>query len=193
MMLGLTLLGGCWHASPAVVFHTLRPLSAEEGQPALYAKPLAVEIMPVHLPELLQRSQIVLLEGPGTYALSETHRWGNTLELDMQRILAENLSLLLGSDLVVPYPLGESIPSTYRISLEVQRCDGALGGTLQFRANWVLTQADTGQVVLLRRIALEEPVQAPGVAGLVSAHTQVLTVLSRSIAAELKALPEPGK
>jgi uncharacterized lipoprotein YmbA len=192
-ILALALLGGCWHASPAVVFHTLQPLSEVEGNPGLQAKSMALEIMPVQLPELLERPQIVLLKAPGSHSLSENHRWGNTLEKDMQRVLAENLSVLLGSESVVLYPQGEKARARYQIALDVAQCDGTPGGTLQFQATWTVTSITTGQVVLLRRVSLLEPVPAEGVEGLVSAHSKVLGILSRSIAAELESLPVPEK
>lgn len=185
-LLGL-LLTGCSHPSPAVVFHTLRPIVLEGPKPAPADKPLALEIMPVQLPELLQRSQLILLDGQGVHRLSPTHRWGNTLEKDMQRVLAENLSALLGSDTIVHYPLGDQVKASHRLALEVQQCDGAPGATLQFRATWMLTKDN--RMVLLRRFDLLEPVPGGTVEELASAHSRVMDSLSREIAKELKALP----
>lgn len=183
-LLGL-LLSGCSHPSPAVVFHTLRPI--ENPEPVPTRTPLALEIMPVQLPELLQRSQLVLLDGQGVHRLSPTHRWGNTLEKDMQRVLAENLSALLGSDAIVHYPLGDQVKASHRLALEVQQCDGAPGGTLQFRATWMLTKND--RMVLLRRFNVQEPVPGGSVEDLASAHSRVMDSLSREIAKELMTLP----
>jgi uncharacterized lipoprotein YmbA len=180
-LLGLVVLG-CGRTSPVVTFHTLSPLALRT--PA--TRPLALEIMPVQLPELLQRSQIVVMENRGVHRLATTHRWGNTLEKDLQRVLVENLSALLGSPSVVPYPEGGA---TLRLALDVSQCDGTPGGTLQFRATWRVTRLDTGQRVLLRRTELAEPVGGSRIEDLVSAHDRLLVKLSQEISEALATLP----
>jgi uncharacterized protein len=187
VLAGLMLLTGCVQPSPDVVFHTLSPIAPENVKPSM-EKPLALEILPVQLPELLQRPQIVFLKGTDTHGLSATHRWGNTLEKDMQRVLAENLSTLLGSDPVVLYPDGNRVKAVYRITLEVQQCDGEPGGLLQFRGTWMITSPDGARVVLLRKSSIQEPVTGRDIEALVSAHSRILATLSREIAAGLKAL-----
>ena len=187
-LLCLLLISGCISPSPEVVFHTLSPMSQEATRLASVGKPMALEIMPVQLPELLQRSQLVVLDGTDTYRLSATHRWGNTLEQDMQRVLTENLAALLGSDSVVPYPLGDRVQAAYRISLEVQQCEGAPGGTLTFRATWMVTQPSDGRLVLRHRWRLQEPVQGGNIEDLVSAHSRVMSALSQEMGKALQAL-----
>ncbi len=191
-LLGLALLSSCRSPSPAVTFHTLRSIALEEAKWAPAEKPLALEIMPVQLPELLQRSQIVVLEGQDSHRLAATHRWGNTLEKDMQRVLVENLSAILGSDAVVPYPLGDRVQAIYQISLDVQQCDGAPNGTLQFRATWMVTQPGGGKLLFLGRLNLQEPVHGGNIEDLVSAHSRVMNSLSQAIAKELQALNSRG-
>lgn len=181
-LLGLLMLGACRNPSPEVVFHTLSPIAPEMEGPATTGKPLVLEVMPVQLPELLQRSQIVLLDGQDSHRLASTHRWGNTLEKDMQRVVIENLASILGNGTVVPYPSGEQVEAAYRISLDVQQCEGAPGGTLRFRATWMVTRPGTGRMILLRRVSLLESVGGGSIGDLVSAHSRVLATLSREIA-----------
>jgi len=183
-LLGLVALG-CSRPSPTVTFHTLTPLA----KPAPAARPLALEIMPVQLPELLQRSQIVVLEDRGVHRLATTHRWGNTLEKDLQRVLMENLSALLGSPSVVSYPQGGANGATYRLALDVSQCDGAPGGTLQFRATWRVTRLDGSPLAVLRRAELTEPVGGTRIEDLVAAHDRLIARLSQEIAEVLVGLP----
>jgi hypothetical protein len=184
MLLVAMSLAGCRNPSPAVTLHTLSPLAI----PSSVKSDLALEVMPVRLPELLLRSPIVLQNGAGSHRLSGTHRWGNLLERDMQRVLAENLSSHLGTPSVVPYPQGEAVKAAYRISLEVSRMDGTPGGTLAFRGTWMLQKAGTNQLVTLRKAALDEPVGSQGIQDLVAAHDRILEKLSQEIAAELRGL-----
>lgn len=182
--LPLLLLAGCRNPSPEVLLHTLAPL--EEPSPATRHIPL--EILPVRLPDMLQRPQIVLADGSGSTRLSASHRWGNALDKDMQRVLVENLSALLHCDRVVPYPLGEQVKADLRLSLDVQQCEGAPGRPLRFAATWVVTRASNGSLVLLRRTRLQEPVAEGGLENLVAAHDRVLDALCREIAASLDGL-----
>ncbi len=177
-------LSGCRNPSPAVVFHTLTPTAP----PTTEKQAWALEIMPVQLPELLQRSPIVLQTGAGSHRLSGTHRWGNTLEKDMQRVLAENLSALLGTSSVVPYPHGDSVKAAFRVSLDVSRCDGEPGGTLRFRGTWMIQKSGTGELAALRKTILDEPVGTEGMQDLVAAHDRILEKLSLEMASELRTL-----
>jgi uncharacterized protein len=186
VLAGLALAIGCVKSSPPVVFHTLTPL---ETANTTQGKALAVEIAPVLLPDLLQRSQIVILKAPGVHRLSETHRWGNTLEKDIQRVLVDDLSALLGGGPAVPYPEGGRVKAAYRITLEVQQFDGELGGTLVFQGTWMVTRMDNDQMVLLRKSSLQEPVKGSAIEDLVAAHDRILDALSREIASGLGSLP----
>ncbi len=182
---------GCLRRSEPVVLHVLRPLSpARDGAPA--AAP-ALEVMPVRLPESLQRAQLVTTAGEGALALSERHRWANGLERDLQRVLSENLAALLGSEAVVPYPDGEKVKAAWRLDLDVQRLDGRPGGMLVLRGTWSLSPAAGGASVLRRRIALDEPVGGPGLDALVAAHDRILDRLGREIAGSASAWPAASK
>lgn len=186
----LLLAAGCLHRSEPVVLHALRPLSPpREGAPSPAP---ALEVMPVRLPEALQRSQVVTSLGDGALSLSERHRWAHGLDRDMQRVLTENLSALLGSDAVAPFPDGERVKAAWRLEVDVQRLDGRPGGTLALRATWMLVPAKGGAALLRRRAVLDEPVGGPGLEALVAAHDRMLDRLSREIAASAPAWPAPA-
>ena len=185
----LSLVTGCLKPSPATVFHTLTPTSEKEAGPASTTH-LSMEVMPIHLPEMIQRPQLVTAKGPSTYGLSETHHWGNPLDKDIQRVLTENLSTLLDSDNIVASPHGGGVLAACRLALDVQRCDGELGGILRFQAIWTVTETSTGRVLLLRRSSLQEPVKGHDHEALVWAHNRILAALSREMASELKKLNE---
>jgi hypothetical protein len=152
------------------------------------ASSLAVEVLPVRLPELLHRPQLVLAQGSEDLGLSETHRWADPLELGMQRVLVADLSALLGSDAVVASPYGDRVKAKYRVEVDVQRCDARGGGALSLEATWMVTKPGGGQALLFRRTALQAPLKGSDADALVAAHSQVLADLSREIAAGLKAV-----
>jgi hypothetical protein len=179
---------GCFRTSPPVVFHTLTPLVQETGSPG--ASTCVLEVMPVALPDLLHRSQLVARGGSDALTLLESHRWGNALDKDMQRVLTDNLGALLGSGAVVNAPYGDKVQAKYRLTLEVHRCDGQPGGILQFRGTWMVTRRRDGQAVLLREASLQEPVSGREAEALVAAHNRALAALCRTMATEIKALKE---
>lgn len=186
---GLLLLAGtgCLRRSEPVVLHVLRPLSPAREGPSVAAAGL--EVMPVRLPEALQRVQLVTAADTGALTISERHRWANGLDRDVQRLLAENLSALLGSDAVVAFPDGERVKAAWRLELDVQRLDGRPGGALSLRATWMLVPARGGPAALRRRVSLDEPVGGPGLEALAAAHDRVLDRLSREIAATAPSWP----
>lgn len=184
LLLPLLLLG-CFHPSPPVAFYTLQPLP-REGTPAPRSG-IALEVGPVRLPELLQRPQMLVAQGGGALALSETLRWGNPLDQDMRRVLVDDLGWLLGSDAVVPSPNGERVAAAYRLDLEVLSCAAGPSG-LDLEAVWMLTRPGTARALLVRRSALREPLGS-GPDALAAAHSRILAALGREIAAELLRRP----
>ena len=192
--LALALAAGIGCSRPNLeVLHSLRAISLEVGKPTSPLTSVALEVMPVRLPETLQRPQLVVEIGPGTMNLLETHRWGNGLDKDIQRVLVENLALLTGSDTVVAYPYGERVKATHRLEVNVHRLDGGLGGNLTLHATWMVAHPQGGQALLLRRTTLQRPVQGQDAEALVAAHNLILGDLSREIAVELRVLARGGQ
>ena len=173
----------------AEVFHTLGPTPPEAANPALPRATIALEVMPVRLPASLQRPQLMVETGPGVLSLLESHRWGNGLDKDMQRVLVENLARLTGSQTVVAYPYGEKVGATHRLEVDVHRLGGKPGGTLTLQATWMVSPRRGGPALILRETTLQRPVQGQDAEARVVAHNLILGDLSREMAVELRALP----
>ena len=60
-----------------------------------------VAVGPVAIPDYLDRPQILTRSGPSELQLAEFERWAGSLEKDVSRVLAENLSTLLEKDHVI--------------------------------------------------------------------------------------------
>jgi Uncharacterized protein conserved in bacteria len=101
----VVLLAGCTH-SPPVRFYTLTPLDRQEIRRASRqeAVPGAVRIMPVDIPDYLDRPQIMTRDGKNILKLAEFDRWAGSLGDNITAVLAENLGLLLASDRVFIHP-----------------------------------------------------------------------------------------
>ena len=83
-------------------FYLVTPL--EGAQAAAPAPGPGVVVAAVRLPKYLERPQLVTRSGDNRLQLEEFHQWGGNLGKDLTRVLAENLSRLLGSDAVVAAP-----------------------------------------------------------------------------------------
>ena len=186
-VLGLAAGLGCMHPSQPVVFHTLRPLPGQ-GAPA-QPSAIALEVLPVRLPELLRRPQMVVALGPSAVRLLETDRWGNPLEQDMQRVLVADLGLLRPGGPVVPSPDGARVAAALRLEVTVQSCVGRPGQGLVLQATWMVTRTGQDRALLFRRTELREPLDPPGPDGLAAAHSRILAALARQIATALAELP----
>jgi uncharacterized lipoprotein YmbA len=186
-LLGLAATLGCLGSSTSapVVYHTLQPLQLEGAAPARSG--LAVEVMPVRLPGLLQRPQMVVAQG-SALGLTEAQRWGNPLDQDMQRVLVQDLELLLGSDAVVPSPYGERVGAVYQVGVGVLSCD-AQSGPLTLEAVWILSRPGVAQAILVRRTMLREALSGAGADALAAAHSRIMAALAREIATELLKRP----
>ena len=183
----LLLIGlGCVAPSTAMVYHTLQAIQPPS---APVTPALAVEVLRVRIPEVLQRPQLVLSVGPGSMELAAGHRWGNPLERDLQRVLVADLGRFLGSDRVVAAPGGAAVGAAYRVVVEVLRCQGRPGGTLHFVATWMITRPGAIQALVLARTELREPVPGLDTQALVAAHERVLARLSAEIGNRLRAQP----
>jgi hypothetical protein len=177
---------GCFHPSPPVTYYTLTPLPREA--PAPPPSGIALEVMPVRLPELLQRPQMVVPQDSGALGLAETQRWGNPLDQDMRRLLVENLGMLLSSDAVVASPYGDRVAAAYRLEVEVRGCTVQPGSGLNFEAVWMVTRPGAAKALLVRRTELREALAGPGPDALAAAHSRALGALSREIAEAIRRL-----
>ncbi len=178
-------LAACLGSSPAVVLHTLRPTASPA---ALTASPSpALEVMPVRVSELLQRPQLVFVQGPDRLSLSEAHHWAGALDKELQRVLVQDLAALLG-DGVVPYPEGPQVSAQLRLEVSVQRLEGQLGGALTLEATWALLRGDEAAALTRKRTRLEEPVQGAEPDALVAAHSRAVAALAGEIAAAVRAV-----
>lgn len=191
-ILGLTLLlfVGCKGATSPVQFYTLAvpDAPAEATHPADTPDAIAVGVGPLELPKMLDRPQIVTRGTGNTLKLDEFHRWGGSLQEDILRSLAENLSGLLRSNRVMTYPWADFFQPDYRVYLVFQRFDGRLGESFVLNTTWTVTDTRGREALAVRRSLIREPLAAADYESLVAASSRVLEALSQQIAQEIKRL-----
>lgn len=174
-------LAGCAR-SPQVNFYTLAPLTQSvAGSPP---PPFSVAVAAVTLPDVVDRPQLVLFTDSSRVRILESHRWAEPLKNAIPRLLAENLSRLLGTESVSCYPQSTSQTADYRITVDVLRFESS-ASTVLLEALWtVRTAAQT--VGKPHRFRGNEPLEGDGHDKRVAAYNRVLASLSREVAGFLQ-------
>jgi len=102
----------------------------------------AIGLEPVILPKYVDRLNIVTTgDAPQRIEFTEGNVWAEPPGDAMTRILAENLAALLATDRVhvANWPAGSV---DYRITVNVLRLTGKLGGEAEMHALWTVWQGD---------------------------------------------------
>ena len=182
MCLGVLPLAGCGR-SPHVNFYTLtstvKPVVADPARTLP-----TVAVAPVSLPELVDRPQFVVPVDGSRVDILETQRWAEPLKSGIPRLLAENLSGLLGTDRVSAYPQTAASEVDYLVFVDFRRF-GSTGDSVSIDAFWSI-RGQAGAIVKTGRTRVNEPYGGEGYEPLVSAYSRALGVVSKDIALSVR-------
>jgi uncharacterized lipoprotein YmbA len=178
---GVATLSGC-SRSPRVDFYTLSPMAKLEGAPQTQIAP-TVTVAPITVPELVDRPQIVVRVDGSRVDILETERWAEPLKSGIPRLVAENLSRLLGGARVSAYPQNAANDSDYRVFVDFQRFEST-GDGVTVDALWAIRRTTTG-TTKTGRSQVHEPSGA-GFETLVVAYNRALLSVSSEIAQAIR-------
>jgi len=138
----LVVLGGCGSPlggqSQPTNFYILTPLVASDVVPPASMANKSIRIGSVILPPYLERPQITGRATRERLELAEYDRWGGKLGANFGRVLAENLSKLLGTPRVSAHSSrGAGAPDVV-VSIEVIRFGREPDGSVLLVARWRL-------------------------------------------------------
>jgi len=157
------------------------PLGSAPTQP-----PLAVTLTPVQLPQYLERPQIVIRVAPNRLELSEFDNWGGSLEKNMTRVLAANLSLLLASPDIQIVNTRRSVDRGTTVEIQVMQFERSPDGRTVLNTQWRLFGPDRNQppkITQTSRFVSDSILEtAPDRTAVVAAMSQLLGELSKTIA-----------
>jgi uncharacterized lipoprotein YmbA len=182
------LTAGCASISPSPQLFTLSPLAKPVGE----ASNMTITVGPVSLPAAIDRPQLVLSITPNQVAVDEFNRWASPLKDDISRVIADNLSALLGSPYVSVFPQSVTVSPSYRVTIDVTRFESVPGEEARLNAIWSVRSTADGQSQG-GRTSLAEPVREKTSSALVAAHSRMLAVLSGDIAAAIRTLAAAGR
>ncbi len=178
----LLLLAACAAVTPTR-FYTLSSLLAAPGAAAVDTpRPLSVSVGPITLPEYLNRPQLVTRDGSNRVTIADFDNWIEPLDGLFARTLAENLSLLLGTDEVLTVPQRRPFRPDYQVGVDVTRFDADSSGNAVLDARWWLLGSRGDNLLHGARSTLVEPTAGADRAAAVQALSAALGRLSREIA-----------
>jgi len=169
------------------------PLKTADRQDQSRSAQISLGVGPVRLPGYLDRREILTRVAQSRLDVSQNDRWAEPLDENLAHVLAQNLSVLLGSDGVISYPWPIAKGPDYRVTVEVLQfeCNSALEAQLSARW-WVTDRNGTGapepKESRLTRAAADKSTGAS-----VVALSETVADLSRQIAQAVIASLQSGK
>ncbi len=185
ILLGLAVLAqtGCIGSTPASRFYLLEPLAAAElPVSSMVAGKPTLALAPVRIPHYLERAQLVSASGKNTYQLDELHRWAESLDDNMTRVILQDLSVMMPAD-VVSTNSQRARQAKLALAVTVLEFHIDPEGQARLTAQWQASRGD--EVVLSRQSSFKVAADNDNAQLKVEALNQCLTQLNREMAAAL--------
>jgi uncharacterized protein len=179
-------LAGCG-SSPKPTYYTLSSSLA----PAKQVQPTAsfsVVVGPVTLPELVDRPELVVRAAANRVLLVDQHRWAEPLKREVPRVIASNLSRLLGTTRVFAYQQSGPGEVDYRVVMDFERFDSIPGDSVMLDARWSVRVAAGGGGLRTERSIVRVPTDGQGYDALAAAHGRALEHMSEEIAGVIRTM-----
>lgn len=155
----------------------------------LLSRGVPIGLGPVTIPGYLDRNEMVSREAANQLRVDARHSWGSPLDQEVLRVLAENLSRLLGSDRVTIWPWTRHRDIAVRIPVQVQQFEPVAGKGVVLVARWELQTADTATVLFTRQSEIVEPVAEREPGSYAAGMSRALAALAGQIAEALRTVP----
>lgn len=190
-ILAAALAAGCLKRSRVARTYVLDPLPAATAATPPPVPLAVVGVERVRVPDWLDRPQVTGRSASGEVVTDEFSRWGEPLPRGVQRVLAENLVVLLSDRRVVsaPFPPRDSVD--HLVEVTVVEAARQADGSVLLECRFTVLAKD-GTVLARRRSSHRASPTAPGPAGAVAGLNEALASFSRELADVLRAQPEPA-
>ena len=178
---------GCG-SSPDAKFYILNTVDRNVSISAATMKDhrVVVEVGPVSIPDTLDQAQIVSRSGENMLIVDEFNRWGGDFQSDIQRILGENISILLPTDQVILSQEVALLPVDFQVLVNVRELDGKLGGNVTLNADWTVVRKGKEKKVTVKKSLLQENADGADYQAYVVAQSRLLAKLSQEITDEIR-------
>jgi uncharacterized protein len=163
-------------------FYTLNSTATSDGTTN---SNLAIMVGPVSIPGEVDRPQFTVQVAPNRVAVDEFNRWAAPLSENIARVVAGDLSALLGTPRVAAMPAA-NFAADYQVTINIQRFETVPGKSVLVDAIWVVRPPSRGTAQSGRTVA-NEPVPDGSYDSLAAAHSRALAKVSSDIAEAIRA------
>jgi uncharacterized lipoprotein YmbA len=186
-------LTGCFGHSPPSNHYLLAAVESPVGANELSKadQPLRLCIGPIVFPKYLDRPQMVFRQDDHKVKISQFDRWAEPLPDSFKRVLIENLSRLLNTDDVYPFPLTRRQVVDYRVGVTIYRFDAAPGKNAELTATWSVYSEKDQSLLFNRKTIIQKTINHGDTPAMVATLNDMVTEFSREIATTLSD-PESG-
>ena len=185
------ILSGC-ASSPIEHFYTVSSVRAQpdakgESNASGIAGVALIAVMPVTLPALIDRPQLVVRTSPHEIGILENHRWAEPLAADLTRALVANLRRSGGGLDFVAASSAQSQKAEQVLEVDITELLTGPGPVTSLQASWVLRDRSR-TAVKQGKVAREVPTNGgdPAIAG---AYADAMGVLAQAIAQAVRLEP----
>ncbi len=184
IMLGIY---GCGQRSKPATFYMLSPIPKTE---MVYkqsgGEPVKISVGPIQVAPYLNRKQIVIRSGEHKLNIKEFSRWGEPLKENFQRVLIENLSLLLSTPHIYEYD-NRFAQSDFQVIIDVNRFDVSDNGQAILSAFWSINDSKGGRLLRDKTVIHTETKHLDS-KSVVKTLNKMLTDFSSEIAEAIRSL-----
>lgn len=169
-------------ASPPMRYHGLSAAAPGPSSPGSAA--LLVEVLPVIVPERVNRDEIVLTAADGQLDVRDDDRWAGPLTDEIRQLINDALwqRLRAADSYAAPVALAPDGVAQYRLALRIERFDAIPNGQAVVEASWTLRRLPQGRPAICRAGTTES------LAGVVpQAAVAALSVAAKRVAAMVAA------
>jgi uncharacterized lipoprotein YmbA len=175
-------LAGCT-STPAHLY-TLNPTAMAPASDDLRLPNIAVVLGPISIPGIVDLQQIVVSNSANQVSVDEFNRWASPLRNNISLVVADNISVLLGTPNVSS---ALTLTADYRVAIEVQSFESTPGDSAHLSALWTVRRVKDGATAT-GRTTTRETSSDQGYGALAAAHSRCLGRLSTDIAEAIRAL-----
>lgn len=164
LLLCLPLLAACVSQPSVVTRYYILSGANEQTMPVAHpagSAGLSVEIAALNLPRYLQRPQIVTRPSPQRLEILETHRWGDNLQRNIERVLSTGLMERLNTQRVVLVP-HLLVDIDYRLLVDVLQFEAVNKREIVLHAQWTLLKPGQQHPKAVRNARIVLPLSGDG-------------------------------
>ena len=178
----LALLGACASNAPAPSLYQLRAEPPVAVVPVSSIQVLQL-LLPVALPEVLERDALVVAQGQAGVQALPGHRWAEPLRDAVPRLLRQDLALLLGDARVWAAALPAGVLVTRQLRVEVLVLQTVADrSAVALQARWTLSDPSGRTPPVVQTTQLQVPTTGTTPEAWVAAHRLALWRLAEQVA-----------